>query len=417
MKIFILTFLIVAAQAIRFQVNAPKTNSSCLLLDINGSLEVKATDNVKNKTQSKTVVFGNATLDEVNSTCEVIKLTFNKLVEVWFQFNNTSNSEWIVTPGVQFNAKSFLDLENDTVSAFADSLPAFQQNNSYYCKAIVPYSFTPKEKFNSTYEIVAQLSGFQIQSYKNDSFEPAYECDQDKTSTTSTALTSTPTPATTTAPSYKDDLSCWDSKTNTTKFRLEATLALTINYEAKDGNKTKAATANIDVPSNVTANVSCSEDREESLKILFLPGWDLEYIFQRTKDNNTYFVSNIILTYSTSAFKDAAVNETLQVNYTSAKSNYLQAEKQSYYYSCKSNTSVSLGQNVTLYTSNLRYQAFNEKGNITFSGDATECSEDEETNSVVPIAVGAALAGLVVIVLIAYLIGRRRSRKSGYESV
>ena len=48
--------------------------------------------------------------------------------------------------------------------------------------------------------------------------------------------------------------------------------------------------------------------------------------------------------------------------------------------------------------------------------DPTQCSADEKTNSIVPIAVGAALAGLVVIVLIAYLIGRRRNRK-GYESV
>jgi lysosomal-associated membrane protein 1/2 len=36
---------------------------------------------------------------------------------------------------------------------------------------------------------------------------------------------------------------------------------------------------------------------------------------------------------------------------------------------------------------------------------------------IVPIAVGASLAGLVVVVLIAYLIGRRRSRARGYQSV
>ena len=52
---------------------------------------------------------------------------------------------------------------------------------------------------------------------------------------------------------------------------------------------------------------------------------------------------------------------------------------------------------------------------ICFS-DISQCAADAKTNSVVPIAVGAALAGLVVIVLIAYLIGRRRNRK-GYESV
>ena len=37
-------------------------------------------------------------------------------------------------------------------------------------------------------------------------------------------------------------------------------------------------------------------------------------------------------------------------------------------------------------------------------------------NSIVPIAVGCALAGLIVIVLIAYLIGRRKSNK-GYQQV
>ncbi|ODM99918.1 Lysosome-associated membrane glycoprotein 1 [Orchesella cincta] len=47
---------------------------------------------------------------------------------------------------------------------------------------------------------------------------------------------------------------------------------------------------------------------------------------------------------------------------------------------------------------------------------AVPCPADDATD-VVPIAVGAALAGLVVIVLIAYLVGRRRSRARGYQSV
>ncbi len=41
--------------------------------------------------------------------------------------------------------------------------------------------------------------------------------------------------------------------------------------------------------------------------------------------------------------------------------------------------------------------------------------ESNQGNKIVPIAVGAALAGLVVIVLIAYLIGRFRSRRQSYE--
>ena len=55
----------------------------------------------------------------------------------------------------------------------------------------------------------------------------------------------------------------------------------------------------------------------------------------------------------------------------------------------------------------------------------TECKQDSTTTAgpttpkpsdVIPIAVGCALAGLVLIVLIAYVIGRRKSH-SGYEKV
>ena len=46
---------------------------------------------------------------------------------------------------------------------------------------------------------------------------------------------------------------------------------------------------------------------------------------------------------------------------------------------------------------------------------AMDC--DYSPTDVVPIAVGVALAGLVVLVLVAYLVGRRRSRQRGYESV
>jgi len=46
----------------------------------------------------------------------------------------------------------------------------------------------------------------------------------------------------------------------------------------------------------------------------------------------------------------------------------------------------------------------------------TECKDDRAISNLVPIIVGAALGGLILIVLVAYLIGRKRSRR-GYEQV
>lgn len=46
---------------------------------------------------------------------------------------------------------------------------------------------------------------------------------------------------------------------------------------------------------------------------------------------------------------------------------------------------------------------------------AEECQLDED-DMLIPIVVGAALAGLVLIVLLAYLIGRKRSH-AGYQTI
>jgi lysosomal-associated membrane protein 1/2 len=45
------------------------------------------------------------------------------------------------------------------------------------------------------------------------------------------------------------------------------------------------------------------------------------------------------------------------------------------------------------------------------------CDKDVRTSDIVPIVVGACLAGLVIIVLVAYLIGRARAKRQGYASV
>jgi len=53
-----------------------------------------------------------------------------------------------------------------------------------------------------------------------------------------------------------------------------------------------------------------------------------------------------------------------------------------------------------------------ESGEFQISMDCTY-----RPNDVVPIIVGCALAGLVLMVLVAYLVGRRKSRARGYQSV
>jgi len=62
-----------------------------------------------------------------------------------------------------------------------------------------------------------------------------------------------------------------------------------------------------------------------------------------------------------------------------------------------------------------KFEAFNTAPNVVALNDSISCANDTASD-LVPIAVGCALAALVVLVLVSYLIGRRR-RASAYESV
>ncbi|KAK9305158.1 hypothetical protein QLX08_003815 [Tetragonisca angustula] len=89
-------------------------------------------------------------------------------------------------------------------------------------------------------------------------------------------------------------------------------------------------------------------------------------------------------------------------------------------YRCLKQQMLNLKQNNTnetfgyLTVSGFQFQAF-KVDNSTVFGLAKDCAFD--TPDVVPIAVGCALAGLVIIVLIAYLIGRHRNQANGYLSM
>jgi len=99
-------------------------------------------------------------------------------------------------------------------------------------------------------------------------------------------------------------------------------------------------------------------------------------------------------------------------------------------YSCSSQ-SVKL-ENVTMASENKtvkvphEFVSFDEAGLTVRVGpklpdndyDYHYCKADQKVKDIVPIAVGVALAALVVIVLVAYLIGRRRTvAAGGYERV
>lgn len=84
-----------------------------------------------------------------------------------------------------------------------------------------------------------------------------------------------------------------------------------------------------------------------------------------------------------------------------------------YSYMCHEEQIISVGQNFSLNTFQLQVQPFSVHDDVFAEAEMCEMDKHE---MLIPIAVGAALAGLVLVVLFAYLIGRRRSH-AGYQTI
>ncbi|KAF6038800.1 LAMP5 [Bugula neritina] len=91
------------------------------------------------------------------------------------------------------------------------------------------------------------------------------------------------------------------------------------------------------------------------------------------------------------------------------------------YYSCDSSTNISLNKDVSLSMKSVKLQVFRNKNETGFYGEENKCSSgspDNPVDTVIPIVVGCVLGGLVIIVVIGYIIGRRRARaQNNYETL
>lgn len=394
-----LVFAVAAAKDFDLKVG----NSTCVKLSLEGQAELTASESGKPVGDKITVDFNKFELVENQTECNVIKLIYGGVVQVWFQ--SDGKKPQAVTPIAAFAPDALFPnatTENNTVVFTAKSFGSFSGNQSFVCKSQLEHDFTTETKTELTFDLKAFTEKLQIEfgSYLEKFSDDVEECAQDTPSTTPKAST-TVGPTTPMPPAESVNASV--SNGNITCIRLVGEMSVAIN-----------STHFLNVPSSAVASGNCSLNATtQVLELTFEKDWMLRFTFVKNTDSDVA-ITQIDLTYDTSVL-DSAVEATETV---SVKGQSLLKSSADGYYMCNANTTLLGVNKVTLTASNLKYRAFNDDKEAKLSGGTvTECPADEETSSVVPIAVGAALAGLVVIVLIAYLIGRRRSRATGYESV
>nr|XP_033805608.1 lysosome-associated membrane glycoprotein 1 [Geotrypetes seraphini] len=190
--------------------------------------------------------------------------------------------------------------------------------------------------------------------------------------------------------------------TNSTCILADMGLQLNITYLSTN-NKTKIYLFNID-PQNVTVSGNCNATSANLM--LRFEKTSLSFMFIKNDTANKFHLGGVDV--NTTLPSDANVTSYRATNESIM---YLQATVGKSYM-CKT-TQVFITDTFSINAFSVRVQAFKFDGNNF--GTAEECQMDEDS-ILVPIIVGAALAGLVLIVLIAYLIGRKRSH-AGYQTI
>ncbi|XP_066435774.1 lysosome-associated membrane glycoprotein 1 [Eleutherodactylus coqui] len=179
-------------------------------------------------------------------------------------------------------------------------------------------------------------------------------------------------------------------------------LQLNITYKKKDG-KEASFRFNID-PKLVTVSGSCSN----TSALLRLSSDNLALLFTFTLNTtaNKFYLGRVSL--------NTSVPDAAEPNFVvdSGSLSFLETATHKSY-KCNTKETLKITDKFSMDTYSLHVQAFDVEENKF--GPAVECADDQN-GMLVPIVVGAALAGLVLIVLIAYLIGRKRSH-AGYQTI
>ncbi|XP_028622206.1 lysosome-associated membrane glycoprotein 1 [Grammomys surdaster] len=178
-------------------------------------------------------------------------------------------------------------------------------------------------------------------------------------------------------------------------------LQLNITYVKKDN---KTVTRAFNVSPNDTFSGSCG----------------VQVVILRVENNHSALELQFGLNVSSSLFflQGVQLNMTLPdaqgstVRYSNSSLRALQATVGNSY-KCNTEEHIFVTEELSLNVFSVQVQAFKVESDKF--GSVEECVQDGN-NMLIPIAVGGALAGLVLIVLIAYLIGRKRSH-AGYQTI
>ncbi|KAA0709410.1 Lysosome-associated membrane glycoprotein 2 [Triplophysa tibetana] len=217
--------------------------------------------------------------------------------------------------------------------------------------------------------------------------------------TTPTPPPTTPTP--TTPPVPKPTVGNYNVRPDVNSSAcVLAKMGLQFNFQPR-GNVSRQ-TINVD-PNVTVASGSCGSGGSNSSLMLKSDKMTVQFVFTNVSEKFRLHALELWVDIGQgSFFKESNTN--LSLWEVSIGSSYM----------CRKEQTYNISDKLTINTFELQVQPFDVQKNA-FS-TAEECFLDSDLSFLVPIAVGVALSFLIILVLISYLIGRRKSR-TGYQSV
>ncbi|XP_053328909.1 lysosome-associated membrane glycoprotein 2 isoform X2 [Spea bombifrons] len=296
---------------------------------------------------------------------------------------------------------------NDT-TFFPDALPQGLLSSSTKFLDSIPLNRTYKcihDEVLSSGNVTQHIWNVTLQAFvQNDTFGQEVSCDADKPTPAPTPVpTPTPTHAPTTTPNAtvpiptskpldKPSIGNY-SVFNTSGKCLLASMGLQLNASSRIGS---VGVYNINP---ITTNASGTCGNETATLKLTDTSVVIEFYFAIRKSK--FYLQEVNVTLTNGSASSSVLNQNLSLWEASVGNSYL----------CRKEQVIVVSEDLRVNTFEVRVQPFGVRDETYAT--AEDCFADQDFT--VPIIVGAALGVLVILVMVAYFVARKRSLSAGYE--
>lgn len=410
LAVLIIAWLAVIGHIQAVTLEVKEGNSTCIKAELSASFSIAYNTSSGTRTAQVSLP-DSSTVDEGSSSC-----------------GTDGSSPWLVAlfgpghaMGLGFSTNgSLYSVANLTLQYNLSDTAVFPDSDSLDVVTVVSSSLGIWATINTTYRCESPtifrvggasvtFSEVRLEAYmpQNDLSPTESVCAADQASTAAPPTTpgTTTTPAPPPTPPGIPERGAYSVSNINGSVCLLARMGLQLNvsYFSLSQNKTIQELVNLS-PNETIVSGSC-EPSSASLVLTQEPIATLNLTFTLNSTSSRYHLSAITLlaNWSDMTAPFWASNTSLDYLRSTLGRSYM----------CNAEQTLAVVPTFSLNTFRVQVQPFEVTTNQFAT--AEECQIDQ-TQMLIPIIVGAALAGLVLIVLIAYLIGRKRSH-AGYQTI